>query len=131
MWASFATILFVDWLLCILKVKHFWKSLIHTTLPPIFFRKQVPEKHGINFFILIVHCLTPTVHQISSDILIHSNIFSQMTTEQEEAKSNKHRVTMVGWTYDDQYVLTAISDFSIKIWDRLAGKLVHVLQVHV
>ena len=51
-----------------------------------------------------------------------------MSTEQEDSK-NKFRVTMVRWSVDDRHVITAVSDFSLKVWNSHNGQLVHVLQV--
>ena len=38
-------------------------------------------------------------------------------------------VTMVGWTQDDQYVVVAVSDLTLKVWDSHTGQLAHVLKV--
>ena len=35
---------------------------------------------------------------------------------------NKLKVTMVTWSIDDRWLITAVSDFSIKIWDSITGK---------
>jgi len=42
---------------------------------------------------------------------------------------SKYRVTMVSWSTDDEFVVTAVNDFSIKVWNSHTGQLVHVLQV--
>ncbi|ELR15499.1 Bromodomain containing protein [Acanthamoeba castellanii str. Neff] len=39
-------------------------------------------------------------------------------------------VTMALWSLDDQYVITALSDFTIKVWDAKTGALVHTLRGH-
>lgn len=54
--------------------------------------------------------------------------FSDVTNESEDTKT-KLRVTMVGWTLDDSKVVTAVSDYSIKVWDSFNGKLCHILKV--
>lgn len=36
---------------------------------------------------------------------------------------------MVTWTSDDQYVITAVTDLLLKVWDANTGKLVHCLKV--
>lgn len=36
---------------------------------------------------------------------------------------------MVTWTADDHYVLTAVNDLTIKVWDSYLGQLVQVLKV--
>lgn len=40
------------------------------------------------------------------------------------------RVTMVGWNTDDSLVLTAVSDFMIRVWNSKTGDLVRVLKAH-
>lgn len=42
----------------------------------------------------------------------------------------KIRVSMVGWTCDDVYVITSLSDHSLKIWCSQTGQLKHVLYGH-
>ncbi|XP_034117693.1 LOW QUALITY PROTEIN: bromodomain and WD repeat-containing protein 3 [Drosophila albomicans] len=46
----------------------------------------------------------------------------------EEGK--KLKVTMVAWDASDRYVITAVSDFTIKIWDSKCGRLHRVLRGH-
>ncbi|XP_016981436.1 bromodomain and WD repeat-containing protein 3 isoform X1 [Drosophila rhopaloa] len=48
--------------------------------------------------------------------------------EPEEGKRLK--VTMVAWDASDRYVITAVNDFSIKIWDSKSAKLHRVLRGH-
>jgi bromodomain and WD repeat domain containing protein 1/3 len=48
---------------------------------------------------------------------------------EEEAKL-KLKVTMVAWTMNDQNVITAVSDFSLRVWDSSTGKLLHCLKEH-
>ncbi|XP_074595391.1 bromodomain and WD repeat-containing protein [Brevipalpus obovatus] len=43
---------------------------------------------------------------------------------------NKTKVNMVCWTCDDKYVITAVSDCSLKVWDAVTGRLCHVLMDH-
>lgn len=40
-----------------------------------------------------------------------------------EELSQKLKVTMVTWSRDDRYLITAVSDFSIKLWDSSTGKI--------
>jgi len=47
----------------------------------------------------------------------------------EENFVTKYRVTMVSWSTDDDLVVTAVNDFSLKVWNSHTGQLVHVLQV--
>ncbi|RWS23747.1 bromodomain and WD repeat-containing protein 3-like protein, partial [Leptotrombidium deliense] len=42
----------------------------------------------------------------------------------------KLRVNMVCWTCDDAYVITAVSDHSLKLWDSNTGKLVAIFKAH-
>ncbi|XP_043656518.1 bromodomain and WD repeat-containing protein 3-like isoform X2 [Drosophila teissieri] len=48
--------------------------------------------------------------------------------EPEEGKRLK--VTMVAWDASDRYVITAVNDFTIKIWDSKSAKLHRVLRGH-
>ncbi|XP_017084121.2 bromodomain and WD repeat-containing protein 3 isoform X2 [Drosophila eugracilis] len=48
--------------------------------------------------------------------------------EPEEGKRLK--VTMVAWDASDKYVITAVNDFTIKIWDSKSAKLHRVLRGH-
>ncbi|XP_034662563.1 bromodomain and WD repeat-containing protein 3 isoform X3 [Drosophila subobscura] len=48
--------------------------------------------------------------------------------EPEEGKRLK--VTMVAWDASDAYVITAVNDFTIKIWDSKTAKLHRVLRGH-
>ncbi|XP_059154571.1 bromodomain and WD repeat-containing protein 3-like [Physella acuta] len=50
-------------------------------------------------------------------------------TNRNDAK-DQLRVTMVSWSMDDQMVLTAVSDFTIKIWNAYTGTLLKVLEGH-
>ncbi len=43
---------------------------------------------------------------------------------------NEFRVTMVAWTIDDNLVVTAVSDKTLKLWDTAAGRLLKSLQGH-
>ena len=36
---------------------------------------------------------------------------------------------MVSWSLDDYFVITAVSDFSVKVWNSFSGELTHVLKV--
>jgi len=49
----------------------------------------------------------------------------------EETYVTKYRVTMVSWSTDDKFVITAVNDFSLKVWNSHSGQLVHMLQVHI
>ncbi|XP_071444927.1 bromodomain and WD repeat-containing protein 3 isoform X2 [Hetaerina americana] len=49
--------------------------------------------------------------------------------ESEDGKV-KLKVTMVGWDLSDQWVITAVNDHSLKVWNSISGTLVHVLKAH-
>ena len=51
------------------------------------------------------------------------------TDVDEEHYVSKYRVTMVSWSTDDEFVITAVNDFSLKVWDSHTGRLLHILQV--
>ncbi|XP_057373055.1 bromodomain and WD repeat-containing protein 3-like [Daphnia carinata] len=47
-----------------------------------------------------------------------------------EELSQKLKVTMVTWSRDDRWLITAVSDFSIKVWDSSSGILRKELRGH-
>jgi WD40 repeat protein len=51
------------------------------------------------------------------------------TPDVQEMKT-KLKVTMVGWSSDDAYVITAVNDHSIKVWESKSGDLKFVLKEH-
>ncbi|KAG8189872.1 hypothetical protein JTE90_023378 [Oedothorax gibbosus] len=51
-------------------------------------------------------------------------------SEEPEDTKAKLRVTMVGWTLDDDRVITAVSDHTIKVWNSYNGNLCYVLKGH-
>jgi WD40 repeat protein len=55
--------------------------------------------------------------------------FSRVPLE-EENRVNKLKVTMVGWSLDDKFVITAVNDCSLKVWDSYTGELRQVLKGH-
>ncbi|CAB4032206.1 PH-interacting -like, partial [Paramuricea clavata] len=50
--------------------------------------------------------------------------------DEDTNKITKIRVTMVGWDLSDQFVITAINDHSVKVWESKTGKLIYVLKSH-
>ena len=40
-----------------------------------------------------------------------------------DARNQKLKVTMVTWSLDDRWLVTAVSDFSLKLWDSSTGKI--------
>ncbi|XP_060526262.1 bromodomain and WD repeat-containing protein 3 [Cylas formicarius] len=51
-------------------------------------------------------------------------------TELSEHDGKKLKVTMVTWDRSDSWVVTAVSDWSLKVWDASTGELVKVLTGH-
>ncbi|XP_031621174.1 bromodomain and WD repeat-containing protein 3 isoform X2 [Contarinia nasturtii] len=45
-------------------------------------------------------------------------------------KDKKLSVTMVGWDLTDQYVITAVNDYTIKVWNADTGQLHRVMRGH-
>eukprot|EP00794_Sanderia_malayensis_P000318 gene318-948_t len=50
--------------------------------------------------------------------------------DEETLKALKLKVTMVGWNLNDSFLVTAITDHSLKVWDGITGDLVHVMVGH-
>lgn len=48
----------------------------------------------------------------------------------ENEENKKLKVTMVAWNRSDKYVITAVNDFTVKIWDSKTGVLHKVLRGH-
>lgn len=46
-----------------------------------------------------------------------------------EDKSTKLVVTMVAWDRSDRMVITAVSNFLLKVWNSSTGQLLHILSV--
>ncbi|XP_052086696.1 bromodomain and WD repeat-containing protein 3-like isoform X1 [Mytilus californianus] len=57
------------------------------------------------------------------------NMATKLQPTSEEDKI-KYGVTMVAWNADDRYVLTAVTDCTLKVWDSRSGKLLHILKYH-
>ena len=48
----------------------------------------------------------------------------------DDDSGKKAKVTMVSWDVSDQWVITAVSDSSLKVWNAKNGELVKVLRGH-
>lgn len=48
----------------------------------------------------------------------------------QQGDQPKFKVLIVQWSRDDRYVMTSITDFSIKVWDSKTGRLIHILREH-
>ena len=66
-------------------------------------------------------------------ISISTNIylwyFHRMKVSEDDPKL-KLRVTMLNWDKSDQWVITASSDNSIKVWNSVTGDLIQILNGH-
>ncbi|XP_011333353.2 PH-interacting protein isoform X2 [Ooceraea biroi] len=52
------------------------------------------------------------------------------TIDDTSKKNNQPKVTMVGWDQSDEYVITAVDDYSLKVWNAKSGELMRVLRAH-
>lgn len=50
--------------------------------------------------------------------------------EPDDEPSKKTKVTMVSWDVSDEWVITAVSDCSLKVWNARTGELTKVLRGH-
>lgn len=50
--------------------------------------------------------------------------------EVEDDSNKKVKVTMVSWDVSDEWVITAVNDSSLKVWDAKTGELRQVLKGH-
>nr|XP_033340123.1 PH-interacting protein [Megalopta genalis] len=51
-------------------------------------------------------------------------------SEAEDDTNKKAKVTMVSWDVSDEWVITAVNDSSLKVWNAKSGELVKVLRGH-
>ncbi|XP_006815970.1 PH-interacting protein-like [Saccoglossus kowalevskii] len=49
---------------------------------------------------------------------------------EDSNKIVKYKVTMVAWNTDDSYVITAVNDHTLKVWDSYTGRVLHQLTGH-
>lgn len=61
---------------------------------------------------------------------IESISFWRFSTKTTSEDPKKLKVTMVAWNLSDEWVITAVSDFSLKVWSPTTGELVKVLTGH-
>ena len=86
-------------------------------------------KEAMNFRDLIFFKMLIVIWKEMYNKKTHSCDHSTTPLTFDEMKNSKLRVTMVSWTADDHHVITAVSDYSIKLWDSHTGKLVQMLEV--
>ena len=55
------------------------------------------------------------------------NIKLRMETGGMSASDQKLKVNMVQWTCDDRWLITAVSDYSLKVWDSTTGWFIRCL----
>ncbi|KAF6036259.1 BRWD3 [Bugula neritina] len=53
------------------------------------------------------------------------------SSRSEQRSSSALRVNMVEWTVDDKLVLTAVSDFSVRVWCSVSGNQIRALSGHM
>nr|XP_022292305.1 bromodomain and WD repeat-containing protein 3-like isoform X1 [Crassostrea virginica] len=63
-------------------------------------------------------------------LVLYMNTTLESTNKNDIEDVKRFRVTMVSWNMDDSLVITAVSDFSIKVWNSHTGNLVHILKAH-
>ncbi len=63
-----------------------------------------------------------------SSVQLGISKFSSEARESVDEKK-KYSVTMIEWTNDDTYIITAVNDNSLKVWDS-NGQLVNILKGH-
>lgn len=63
-------------------------------------------------------------------IEIDPNLRLPGTPPPRDEPSRKLRISTIGWSSDDKYVITSINDCSIKVWESRDAKLKHVLYGH-
>lgn len=51
-------------------------------------------------------------------------------TEPEDDSNKRSKVTMVSWDQSDEWVVTAVNDCSLKVWNAKTGVLVKKLKAH-
>lgn len=50
--------------------------------------------------------------------------------EIDDDTNKKAKVTMVSWDVSDEFVITAVNDSSLKVWNAKSGELIKVLRGH-
>lgn len=50
--------------------------------------------------------------------------------ETDDDTNKKAKVTMVSWDVSDEFVITAVNDSSLKVWNAKTGELIKVLRGH-
>lgn len=56
-------------------------------------------------------------------------LWNRTSVPDDESKFNKCKVNMICWNENDQYVIIAVNDCTLKVWDSYTGKLHKVLSV--
>ncbi|XP_056421900.1 PH-interacting protein isoform X1 [Hyla sarda] len=51
-------------------------------------------------------------------------------TQGVEDKATKLKVTMVAWDRHDTFVITAVNNMTLKVWNSYTGQLIHILMGH-
>lgn len=56
--------------------------------------------------------------------------FCYREPEIDDDTNKKAKVTMVSWDVSDEFVITAVNDSSLKVWNAKTGELIKVLRGH-
>ena len=59
------------------------------------------------------------------------NFYRKNVDSKEEDSKVKLKVTMVSWDATDQWIVTACSDYSLKVWDSFTGSLIQLSLIHI
>jgi bromodomain and WD repeat domain-containing protein 1/3 len=59
--------------------------------------------------------------RMTSRLAGHTSSGDNPSEDDADARNQKLKVTMVTWSRDDRWLITAVSDFSIKVWDSITG----------
>lgn len=87
--------------------------------------------------LLLLFKSRPAVKQVRNVTLFYIKyfsyfcLFSKYNPPPLEDKVTKLKVTMVAWDCNDNTVITAANNLTLKVWNSYTGNLIHVLMVRV
>lgn len=62
--------------------------------------------------------------------ILHFSLLFYREPEMDDDINKKAKVTMVCWDVSDEFVITAVNDYTLKVWNAKSGELVKVLRGH-
>ncbi|KAK9511582.1 hypothetical protein O3M35_000212 [Rhynocoris fuscipes] len=65
---------------------------------------------------------------VTKHLIMSTSLLGQKSSTEDNKV--KLKVTMVSWSADDSYVITAVTDNTLKVWSPTTGKLLSVLNSH-